>query len=153
MYLTKQNLITKTLTDATGALTNWGTASGTPVVFDLSNLIGREHNLVLRATGNGTADGGSKTVTVNVYFSDVLHTASDVPTKLAGRKTAATALTMPNTTSTLERAYDVVFSFGTIKSKARYIYVSFDASASLAAGATLAISIDVVRQEAGNRAQ
>jgi hypothetical protein len=146
-------IISKTLTDTTGALTNWGSAAATPVPVDLTKFYGREHNLVVKATGNGTADGGSKTVTMNIYFSDVLITdPADVPTVLAGRKTAATAITLPNSTETEPFYYDIVFAFGTIKSKARYAYFSFNASASLAAGATVALDVNMVRQEAGNHA-
>ena len=152
MQYAKKNLINVTASSG-AALTDYGSAAATPILFDQTGPIGREHNLTLRVTGNGTADGGSKTVVLNVYFSDeLISPVTDVPARLAGRKYSCTAVTMPNATSTLEGAYDTVFAFGTIKGKARYVYVSLTTSASLAASATLALSVDVVRQESGNRA-
>jgi hypothetical protein len=152
MKVVNSEILTVTLNDA-GAVTDYGTAASTPVLVDLQaypNPV--EYNLVAKFVANGTAPGTTKTVTVNVYYSDVvLSAAGDALTSLSGRKFSATALTIANTASLTSYA-KVVLAAGTIKPESRYIYVSVTSNAALAAGAEVVASLALVRQP-GNRAE
>lgn len=148
MKVVNDSILTVTLNDA-GAVTEYGTAGNTPVLVDLGSYPGPvDYNLVLKTDGNGTAPGSTKTLTVNVYYSDVrLASAGDALTTLAGRKVSATAITLVN--STLDIGYyDVVLSAGTIKPKSRYLYVSVTTNAALGAGSVLVATLALVRQPA-----
>lgn len=145
MKVVDSSILTATL-NSSGAVTEYGTATNTPVLVDLAGYPGPvDYNLVLKVVGNATAPGTSKTITVHLYFSDVqLAAAGDALTSLAGRKTSATAVTLANSAN-LTAYHDIVFSFGTIKPKARYIYVSLS-GLQLDSGATVDATLSLVRQ-------
>lgn len=148
MKVVNDTILTATL-NSSGAVTEYGSATNTPVLVSLAGYPGPvEYNLVLKVVGNATAPGTSKTVTVHLYFSDVrLSAAGDALTSLAGRKTSATAITLANSAN-LTAYHDVVFSFGTIKPKAKYIYVSLS-GLQLDSGASVVATLALVRQPAG----
>lgn len=76
-------------------------------------------------TEHDTSPGVSKTVTANLYWSDVLVSANIAPALLAARKVAATALTLTNTVDTTQYAEAVAATVP----KARFLYLTFTTTA------------------------
>lgn len=99
-----------------------------------------EYVLSAKAVTNGTAPGASKTITVNSYLSDEQVALADVPTVLANRKTAHTALALPDAANAT-RQYGVA---DPAKIKSKYLYITVDNTV-LAVGAQVTFTLNLVR--------
>lgn len=120
-----------------------GATDGQITEIPIGEVTAPEVNYVLtaKAVTNGTAPGVSKTITVNSYLSDEkISPSSNVPTVLANRKTAHTALAVQNAANDT-RQYEVV---GLQRIKSQYLYISVDHTA-LAAGAAITFTLNLVR--------
>lgn len=87
------------------------------VEVDLGKIYAREFLITGEVTGDGSASG---TLLLNLYYSDVkLASAADAATKLADRKVAGVAKTVP-TSDTFQFDWDIAIQ----RKLARYLYIS-----------------------------
>lgn len=121
------------------------TAAGGTDLFDtevdLGELLpkiphGSRLTLSTKVVTGATAPGSSKTIKVNVYWSDVQITATDAATVLADRKTASSAITLPNSTAATQYA----LAHDSFQAKARFMYLTVDQDA-MESGATLTLDV------------
>lgn len=128
-------------------LTAAGATDGSMVKIDFQSGVyrrAREFFLTGKTVGNATAPGSTKTLTLNYYWSDDEldpTTASTVTVPCANRKTALSAVTLPNSVSAT-RQWN--FSGATaLRQQARFLYLSLDMS-TLDSGATETVTVNFV---------
>ncbi len=125
-------------------------ATSTPCFIDFGSLWGLESVLEegwpqftvtgKTVTEHDTAPGGSKTLTVNLYWSDEALILTGAPTILANRKAASSALTITNAIDTTQH-WAVLSAF---TPAARYCYITLTWSA-LTAGASFTTQLRLNR--------